>query len=71
MKDAKRVDFTAHYCTENQRVLLEHPLELLRTNEAVLEALGAQRLPDPTTAGDFCRRFETDDQCSLISEQDS
>jgi hypothetical protein len=28
MKDAKRVDFTAHYCTENQRVLLEHPLEV-------------------------------------------
>ena len=35
---------------------LEH-LELLRTNEAYLDALGARRIPDPTTAGDFCRRF--------------
>src|SRR5262249_35428927 len=23
-----------------------------------LDALGAQRIPDPTTAGDFCRRFD-------------
>jgi hypothetical protein len=35
---------------------LEH-LELLRNNEAYLDALGARRIPDPTTAGDFCRRF--------------
>ncbi len=35
---------------------LEH-LELLRNNEPYLDALGAQRIPDPTTAGDFCRRF--------------
>lgn len=35
---------------------LEH-LELLRNNEAYLNALGVQRIPDPTTAGDFCRRF--------------
>lgn len=35
---------------------LEH-LELLRQNEAYLDALGARRIPDPTTAGDFCRRF--------------
>jgi hypothetical protein len=32
-------------------------LELLRQNENVLDALGAERIPDPTTAGDFCRRF--------------
>src|SRR5436190_1333807 len=32
-------------------------LELLRTSEGFLDALGAQRIPDPTTAGDFCRRF--------------
>jgi len=37
---------------------LEH-LELLRTNVAYLNALGARRIPDPTTAGDFCRRFDT------------
>ena len=33
-------------------------LELLRNNEVYLDALGAQRIPDPTTAGDFCRRFD-------------
>ena len=33
-------------------------LELLRTNEAYLDALGALRIPDPTTAGDFLRRFD-------------
>jgi len=32
-------------------------LELLRHNEVFLNALGARRIPDPTTAGDFCRRF--------------
>ena len=32
-------------------------LELLRANEGYLDALGAQRIPDPTTAGDFLRRF--------------
>jgi hypothetical protein len=37
---------------------LEH-LELLRSNEAYLDALGARRIPDPTTAGDYCRRFDT------------
>ena len=39
---------------------LEH-LELLRSNEAYLDALGARRIPDPTTAGDFCRRFDEAD----------
>lgn len=43
-------------------------LELLRTNEAVLDALGAQRLPDPTTAGDFCRRFQSDQQILQLME---
>ena len=32
-------------------------LDRCRTDEAFLDALGARRLPDPTTAGDFCRRF--------------
>jgi len=35
---------------------IEH-LELRRNDEVYLNALGAQRIPDPTTAGDFCRRF--------------
>jgi hypothetical protein len=36
---------------------LEH-LELLRSDEAYMDLLGARRIPDPTTAGDFCRRFD-------------
>ena len=38
---------------------LEH-LEYRRNDEAYLNALGATRVPDPTTAGDFCRRFDAD-----------
>ena len=34
--------------------------ERLRQNEALLVNLSASSLPDPTTAGDFCRRFEPD-----------
>lgn len=33
-------------------------LEHLRQDEGYLNALGARRIPDPTTAGDFCRRFD-------------
>ena len=33
-------------------------IELLRNDEVYLDALGAQRIPDPTTEGDFCRRFD-------------
>jgi Transposase DDE domain group 1 len=36
-------------------------LELRRQDEAYLNALGATRIPDPTTAGDFCRRFGEDE----------
>jgi hypothetical protein len=32
-------------------------LELRRNDENFLNALGCRRIPDPTTAGDFCRRF--------------
>jgi hypothetical protein len=32
-------------------------IELRRNDEAFLDAIGARRIPDPTTAGDFCRRF--------------
>jgi hypothetical protein len=37
----------------------EH-LELRRHDEVYLDALGAERIPDPTTAGDFCRRFTSE-----------
>jgi len=43
-------------------------LELLRNNEVYMDALGARRIPDPTTAGDFCRRFETDEQILVLME---
>jgi hypothetical protein len=32
-------------------------IDLRRNDEAFLDALGATRIPDPTTVGDFCRRF--------------
>jgi len=36
-------------------------IEWRRNNEVYLDALGAQRIPDPTTAGDFCRRLKQSD----------
>ena len=36
-------------------------IELRRNDETFMEALGAQRIPDPTTAGDFTRRFDQHD----------
>jgi len=39
-------------------------LELRRNDEVYLDAFGAQRIPDPTTAGDFTRRF---DESSLLT----
>ena len=35
-------------------------IERRQHDEVYLDLLGTQRLPDPTTAGDFCRRFTTD-----------
>lgn len=35
-------------------------IERLRSDEAYLRILGAERVPDPTTAGDFLRRFTID-----------
>ena len=43
-------------------------LETLRNDEVYLDALGASRIPDPTTAGDFCRRFENDQQILRLME---
>jgi Transposase DDE domain group 1 len=44
---------------------IEH-LELRRNDEIYLDALGARRIPDPTTAGDFCRRFSRADVLTLM-----
>ena len=41
-------------------------IELRRTDENFLDALGTRRIPDPTTAGDFCRRFTASDVETLI-----
>ena len=42
-------------------------IELRRTNETYLDALDAQRIPDPTTAGDFARRFEESDVVATMA----
>ena len=36
-------------------------IELRRQDEVFLNGLGAERIPDPTTAGDFTRRFDVQD----------
>jgi len=40
-------------------------IELRRQDESFLNGLGAQRIPDPTTAGDFTRRFKVEDIITL------
>ena len=45
---------------------LEH-LELLRKDEAVLNAGGADSIPDPTTASDYWRQFDEDAIDALTS----
>ncbi len=41
-------------------------IDLLRKDRVLLDALGAESIPDPTTAGDFCRRFGTDEIMKLM-----
>jgi hypothetical protein len=41
-------------------------IERLRHDTAYMNALGADLIPDPTTAGDFCRRFTEDDVVALM-----
>jgi hypothetical protein len=41
-------------------------IELRRNDEAYLDALGTAAIPDPTTAGDFCRRFDATDVGQLM-----
>jgi hypothetical protein len=45
-------------------------IELRRNDEVFLNALGTDRIPDPTTAGDFCRRFTESDIRSLMQAVD-
>ena len=41
-------------------------IDLRRNDEAFLDSLGAQRIPDPTTSGDFTRRFGESDVIELM-----
>ena len=41
-------------------------IELRRNDETYTDALGAERIPDPTTAGDFTRRFSESDVVALM-----
>ena len=41
-------------------------IERLRHDTAYMNALGADLIPDPTTAGDFCRRFGAEDVVALL-----
>jgi hypothetical protein len=41
-------------------------IERLRHDPAYMDALGAELIPDPTTSGDFCRRFEEKDVVALM-----
>lgn len=59
-----------HVLTLAYNVLAGHTcledLELLRRDEAFADMLGAPRIPDPTTAGDFLRRFSEDHVTALM-----
>ena len=41
-------------------------IELRRNDDGWLDALGAEIIPDPTTAGDFLRRFQEEDVIDLM-----
>lgn len=41
-------------------------IEIRRNDAAFLDALGARTIPDPTTAGDFCRRFDAEQIQTLM-----
>jgi hypothetical protein len=45
-------------------------MELRRNDENFLDGLGVERIPDPTTAGDFCRRFRKRDLYHLMDAID-
>ena len=42
-------------------------IEQRRNDPAFLAALGTQSIPDPTTAGDFCRRFDSEDISTMMT----
>ena len=42
-------------------------IELRRNDEVFLDAMDVEAIPDPTTAGDFCRRFSESDIDALMN----
>jgi hypothetical protein len=50
-------------------VEIDSLLELLRKDNGWLDALGAEIIPAPTTAGDFLRRFTEDDVIKLMESK--
>ncbi|MEJ2726678.1 MAG: transposase, partial [Deltaproteobacteria bacterium] len=46
-------------------------IELRRNDEVFLDSLGVERIPDPTTAGDFTRRFCEEDVIELMEATNS
>ena len=46
-------------------------IELRRNDEVFLDSLGVERIPDPTTAGDFTRRFCEEDIIELMEATNS
>jgi len=43
-------------------------IEIGRNDENYMNALSAERIPDPTTAGDFLRRFDSEDKLLALME---
>jgi len=56
------LNLSYHILAAGQRL---EDLEARRQDESYLNGLGAQRIPAPTTAGDFTRRFRQDDITAL------
>lgn len=59
------LNFAINAWCDGQRL---EDMELRRNDLAFLKAIGAETLPDPTTEGDFCRRFN---EASIRSLQDA
>lgn len=57
------LNITYNVLSGNERL---EDIELHRQDSGYLDALGAQRIPDPTTAGDFTRRFDREDIVKLM-----
>ena len=56
------LNFTYNALLEGLRL---EDIELRRNDEAFLDSLGAQRIPDPTTSGDFTAAFRSRGQFSI------